>query len=132
MIRFLPGPPWNCSLGYAYTFFQIQLLGDTYVELLEYRIRQVCITPTPLRRFSKVDCSTAKRMHQYRTIRLRKALGEVFSTTTFFLAPVLFQPGLCDIHHRIRYASMARVPCLQHQPTRRFFFFFFEYPPADG
>ena len=64
---------------------------------------------TPLGRFSKLDCSTIKRVPIPNDTSL-EALGEMFPTPTF-LAPILFQPwryrwkigpGWCDIHHRIR------------------------------
>ena len=68
-------------------------------------------TPTPLGRFSKVDCywSRQPRGCQYRTIRLRESLRETFPTPSY-LAPTLFilfklcryrpskiDPGGCDI-----------------------------------
>ena len=47
----------------------------------------VYVTP-PWGVFSKVDCSTTKRVRHHRKIRLRKALGEKFPTPVFW-APAL-------------------------------------------
>ena len=55
----------------------------------------------------------------YRTIRLRKALGEMFSNADFFLAPTLFRlrryrawavgTGVCDVHRVYDSLGMQRV-----------------------
>ena len=70
---------------------------------------------------------------QYPTIRLRKALWDMFPTPTF-LAPILSQlwryiaweigPGVCDIHRRnihrrVRYTATKQILRLDHYESHR-------------
>ena len=64
-----------------------------------YRICR-CISHTPLRRFFPSSIARQPRGCQYRTTRLRKALGETLFPTPTLLAPTLFQHSKCgDIDH---------------------------------
>ena len=72
---------------------------------------------TPLWRFSKLDCSTTKRGCQYRTMRLRKALGETFFNVDVFgtatiptveISSMENRPRGCDLHRRTRYTLKYR------------------------
>ena len=76
-----------------------------------------CISPSPGAGFPS-SIARQPRGCQFRTVRLRKALGEVFLSPTF-LASTLSQlwryrawkigPGVCDVHRRVLYIHTALV-----------------------
>ena len=137
----------SCFLGYVITgmFSKIHLdithhhhhyRGALYRKdvqsLEEYQKTSICvqyITPTPLGRFCKHDCSTTKRVPIPNNTSLENLSRRYVSNAGLLLAPALFQlwryrawkisPGGWggDVHRPIRVRVPHETDCRQHDST---------------